>query len=194
VREGAKGRGGLGQVFWFYALFTFLSVAGFANFQLISYHFAARSVVPVAQIPLLYAIAMGLDALMALAVGRAYDKIGLISLVVVPFLTIPIPFLAFSQSYTLAVISVLLWGTVMAVHETTMRAAIADITPVEHRGFAYGVFNTIYGASWFVGSALMGVLYDVASRYLISFVVVVEVVALLAFFLVRKANQKSILR
>ncbi len=181
----------LPRVFWLYAVFTLLSVAGFANFQVISYHLTTQSVVPVVQIPLLYAIAMGLDALVALLVGKVYDRIGLISLGVIPLITLPIPFLAFSQSYGLAVLSIMLWGAVMAIHETTMRAAIADITPMERRGFAYGIFNTVYGAALLVGSTLMGLLYDLSLRYLILFVVVIEILAVPAFFWVRQAVSKG---
>ena len=180
------GKGTLPRVFWLYTLFTFLSVAGFTNFQLISYHFKVQSVVSDIQIPIFYAIAMGVDALMALIIGKTYDKIGLISLITIPLLTLPVPLLAFSHSYYLAVISVILWGAVMGIHETIMRAAIADLTPIEHRGFAYGMFNTAYGASWFFGSTLMGVLYDLSISYLILFVVVMEVISVPAFFLVKR--------
>ena len=129
---------------------------------------------------------MGVDALVALIIGKTYDKIGLVSLITIPVLTLPIPFLAFSHSYSLAVTSIALWGAVMGVHETIMRAAIADLTPIEQRGFAYGIFNTVYGTSWFFGSALMGLLYDVSIGYLILFVVAMEVVSLPVFFLVKK--------
>lgn len=182
--ENINVKGKLPRVFWFYALFTSLSVAGFANFQLISYYFKVQSIVSDVQIPIFYAIAMGVDALVALIIGRTYDKIGLISLIAIPVLTIPIPFLAFSQSYNLALISVVLWGAVMGIHETIMRAALADLTPIERRGFAYGLFNTAYGASWFFGSTLMGVLYDISIRDLILFVVVMEVIS--ALFLIKK--------
>lgn len=97
------------------------------------------------------------------------------------------PFLAFSQSYGSAVVGIMLWGTMMAVHETTMRAAIVDITPFERRGFAFGIFNTVYGAALFAGSALMGLLYDLSIRYLILFVVVIEILAIPAFLWVRQA-------
>lgn len=76
----------------------------------------------------------------------------------------------------------------MGIHETTMRAAIADLTPLERRGFAYGIFNTIYGASWFLGSSLMGLLYDVSLSYLLVFVVLMEVISIPVFFLVRKGE------
>jgi len=181
ARDLGQQRPRLPGIFWVYALFTFLGVAGFANFQIISYHLSSRSLVPTAQIPVLYAVAMGVDALAALAVGKVYDKVGLKSLAIIPFATLPVPFLAFSQRYALIVVSVIVWGVVMAVHETIMRAAIADLVPQEQRAFAYGIFNTIYGAAWFVGGAALGLLYGLSFAWLIVYVVMLEVGALLVF-------------
>jgi len=186
TRQNIQGKGRLPRIFWFYALFSFFSVAGFVNFQIISYHFKVQSVISDVQIPVFYAIAMGADALVALIIGKTYDKIGLISLVSIPLLTLPIPLFAFSHSYGFAMIGVLLWRTAMGIHETTMRAAIADLTPIEHRGFAYGIFNTVYGVAWFLGSALIGLLYDFSILYLILFVVVMEAISVIAFFLLKK--------
>ena len=180
-------KGKLPRVFWLYTAFTLFSVAGFANFQLISYHLKVQSIVPDAQISLIYAIAMGVDALAALLAGKTYDRIGLISLLTIPLLTLPITFLAFSHSYSLVLISIILWGAVMGIQETIMRAAIADLTPMERRGFAYGIFNTAYGASWFLGAALMGLLYELSINYLILFAVVMELISIPLFFLVRRA-------
>jgi predicted MFS family arabinose efflux permease len=177
----------LPRVFWLYTIFTLLSVAGFANFQLISYHLHVQGIVPDAQIPIIYAIAMGVDALAALLVGKTYDRIGLISLLAVPLLTVPIPFLAFSHSYSLVLIGMALWGVVMGIQETIMRAAIADLTPVERRGFAYGVFNTALGAGWFLSGALMGLLYEISINYLILFAVVMELISIPLFLSVRRA-------
>lgn len=184
--------GGLPRIFWFYALFTFLSVAGFAHFQLISYHLKVHSVIPDAQIPIFYAIAMGVDASVALVIGKTYDRIGLMSLITIPLLTLPIPFFAFSLSFSLTVIGVFFWGAVMGVHETVMRAAIADLTPIAHRGFAYGIFNTVYGAAWFLGSTLMGLLYDFNISYLILFVIVMTLISVVAFFFVRRENNLNL--
>jgi len=184
-RQDTKGK--LPRVFWLYTIFTFFSVGGFANFQLISYHLKVQAIVPDAYIPLIYAIAMGVDALAALLVGKTYDKVGLISLLAVPFLTLPIPFLAFSYSYSLVLIGIVLWGVVMGIQETIMRAAIADLTPMERRGFAYGIFHTAYGASWFLGAALMGLLYEHSINYLILFAVVMELISIPLFFVVKRA-------
>lgn len=54
----------------------------------------------------------------------------------------------------------------MGIHETIMRAAIADLVPIERRGSAYGIFNTLYGLSLFIGSAAMGFLYEVSITYI----------------------------
>jgi predicted MFS family arabinose efflux permease len=105
----------------------------------------------------------------------------------IPLLSIPLPFFAFSHSYALAVVSVVLWGGVMGIHETIMRAAIADFSPVDRRGFAYGVFNTAYGVSWLVGGALMGLLYETSLNYLIAFAVLAEAVSIAVLLRLRKA-------
>ena len=191
TRKSIKGEGRLSRVFWFYALFAFLSVMGFTNFQIISYHFKVQSVVSDIQIPIFYAIAMAVDALVALIIGKTYDKIGLISLITIPLLTLPIPFFAFSQSYNSALISIILWGAVMGIHETIMRAAIADLTPVERRGSAYGIFNAIYGGAWFLGCTVMGLLYDLSISYLIIFVVVMEAISMPMFFLVKNESMRT---
>jgi len=80
----------------------------------------------------------------------------------------------------------------MAIHETIMRAAIADMTPSARRGTAYGIFNTIYGASWFAGSALMGLLYDLSTRYVVLFVLAIEIVSFLIFFLMFRVRPREI--
>lgn len=185
--EGRAAGGSLPRAFWLYTAFSFFSVAGFANFQLVSFHFKVQGLVPDIQIPLFYVIAMAVDALVAPVIGRIYDRVGLSCLMAIPLLSIPLPFFAFSHSYALAVVSVVLWGGVMGIHETIMRAAIADFSPVDRRGFAYGVFNTAYGVSWLVGGALMGLLYETSLNYLIAFAVLAEAVSIAVLLRLRKA-------
>ena len=176
----------LPRVFWLYTVFALISVAGFANFQLISYHLAAQAIVPDFQIPIIYAVAMAVDAVAALIVGRTYDRIGLTSLLIIPLLTLPIAFFAFSTSYSSVLIGMALWGVVLGVQETIMRAAVADLTPIERRGFAYGVFNTMYGAGWGLGGVVMGLLYSHSISYLIMFSVAMELVSIPIFVMIRR--------
>ena len=174
------------RVFWVYSLFIFFSIAGFANFQIISYHLKFKSVVPESQIPLLYAIAMAVDAGVALIVGRFYDRVGIMSLALVPALIIPIPFLGFSLSYMFVVIAVILWGSVMGIQETVMRASIADMVPIRRRGLAYGVFNTIFGLAWFVGSVVIGMFYDIEIVYVFVFSCLMEILSIIILLFVRR--------
>lgn len=119
-----------------------MSVGGYVNFQLISYHFKASSIILDAQIPVFFAIAMATDALMALIIGRLFDKKGLIILIIIPIMSIFIAPLSFSKHYYGALMGVIVWGALMGIQDTVMRAAIANMIPVAKRGLAYGIFNT----------------------------------------------------
>lgn len=155
---GAKNNPIFSKIFILYSLFTFFAVAGFANFPLISYHLKIKAIVSDVQIPALFALAMGVDALTALIIGKAYDRVGLKTLMIIPLFSVFIPFLAFSNMLVFVIIGIILWGIVLGVHETIMRAAVADLTAISRRGSAYGIFNTIYGLSWMLGGAFMGML------------------------------------
>jgi len=176
-----KGKSRFPRTFWFYAAFIMVSVAGFVNFPILAFHFKQSHLIPEAQIPTLYAAAMGADALMALAIGKFYDRIGFRSLIVIPVLSIPLAVLGFSQSRLLIVFAALLWGLVMGAHETIMRAVIADQIPVCKRGAAYGVFNTVYGLAILCGSAVMGLLYERSTALVIGFASISELIGLVIF-------------
>lgn len=169
----------LSETFWLYTAFSFLTAFGLPSFVLIGYHLKARSLAPDATIPLFYAAAMLVDAGMALVAGKLYDRSkdgrksesgGLRVLMMIPLLTAPIPVLAFTPSLPAIIAAVVLWGAVMGTHETVMKAAIADITPIQKRGTGYGIFNTAYGLAMFSGTALAGFLYDVSLPALIAVV------------------------
>jgi len=72
-------------------------------------------------------------------------------------------------------------GALDGGQETVLRAALADLTPFGKRGTAYGVFNTLYGGGWFVGSVVLGALYEMDILLLVLYSIVVEVGALVAF-------------
>lgn len=185
-RDGSK----LPKIFWLYSLFTFFSLLGFANFLLISYHFKIMVIVPEIQIPVFYALAMGIDALVALIIGRIYDRLGMITLTTIPLLSLLIPFLVFSNSYNLTLIGILFWGIMLGIHETIMRAAVSDITPMDKRGTAFGIFNTLYGFAFLIGASLMGILYGISIKYIIIFVLTNQFLSLPFLWLVIKTFHK----
>ncbi|MCL2496155.1 MAG: MFS transporter [Clostridiales bacterium] len=189
------------KIFWVYSIFTFVAVLGFANFPLIGYHLKAANIMPDSRIPLLYSLAMAVDAIVALIIGKLYDtakkrtgnkKSGLLTLLFIPLFTALIPFLAFGKSAALAVGGMICYGAVMGAHETVMRSAIADITTLRKRGLGYGIFNTSYGVALFFGSSLFGFLYDNFGASSIQFTVVaVEIAAIALFLVMRKQIQKE---
>ncbi|TBR17452.1 MFS transporter [bacterium] len=189
----------LSKTFWIYTVFTFITTIGFTNFALIGYHFKAKHVITDAQIPLFYALAMGVDAVAALVIGKSYDvfkarhnkeKAGLATLIVIPVLSLFIPFFVFSLSFSLCLAGAIIWGIVMGCHETIMKSAIADLTPLKKRGTGYGIFNTAYGLAIFIGSALVGLLYEKSIFAVIVASVAIEVVAIPVFFVLRKEALK----
>jgi predicted MFS family arabinose efflux permease len=189
----------LSKIFWVYTIFTFITTLGFTNFALIGYHFKARHVLTDAQIPLFYALAMGVDAVAALAIGRAYDsfkirrnneKAGLITLIAIPALSLLIPVLVFSTKFSFALAGAIIWGIVMGCHETVMKSAIADLTPLKKRGTGYGVFNAAYGLAIFIGSAFTGLLYDYSISAVVVISITIEMIAFPVFFVMRKKALK----
>lgn len=167
--------------FWWYAGYTALNMTGFATFAVLAYHLHVRHVVDDSIIPIVYAIAMGLAALGALGSGWLYDRIGLRGLVAVPFLTAVVPFLSFSTTPALVWAGAAVWGVGLGMHESTMRAAVADLVPASRRGAGYGTFTAIYGLTWMAGGTAIGALYEQSTGSVQAFVVATQVVALIAF-------------
>ena len=169
---------GLPRTFWVYMLAISLVAAGYADFPLIAYHLKQVASVPDTWIPLLYAAAMGIDAGSALFFGKLYDRVKSKSLVIAVTMSAFFAPLAFSGSTGMAIAGIVLWGIGMGVQESILRAAIAEMVAPERRGSAYGIFNAAYGLFWFVGSALMGVLYDISIPVLAAFSIVTQVAAI----------------
>ncbi|WP_324668680.1 MFS transporter [Geochorda subterranea] len=180
----------LGKGFWAYVAFSAVTMAGFAHFQLISYHLGARALMAAPVIPLAFAVAMGVDALAALASGRLYDRVGLATLLALPVVAIPATALAFGGSTAGAWAGVLLWGAALGIQETVMRAAVADLSAASSRGRAYGLFNTSFGLAWFAGSALMGLLYERSAHWVVAFAVVMQVASLPLLWVVLRHNRR----
>jgi MFS family permease len=174
-----------------YGVFTALTMAGFIVFPLLAFHFKAFSIIPDADIPAFYAIAMAVDAFVALVTGKVYDRFGVMVLVIMPILGLLIPLVAFSHSYMAALAGSVLWGASMGMQEAILRAAVADFTPPGGRGFAYGVFNTIYGGAWFAGSVIIGALYTVNVLYAAGFMFLMQCSAVPVLFLVVREQRHN---
>ncbi len=177
---------GLRRPYWLYVAAAGLIGAGYADFSLIAYHLGKAAVAPPNWIPLLYAVAMGADAAAALLLGRLFDRLGLPLIMGVLLLSAFFAPLVFLGGFNLALWGLVLWGIGMGALESIVKAALADMVSRERRATGYGIFSTGFGLCWFLGSALMGVLYDVSLNALVAFSVIVQLAALPLFFQVSR--------
>jgi MFS family permease len=145
--------------FWIYSIAAAFIGAGYADFSLLAYHFGKAEVVAGPWIPLLYALAMLAAAVTALGLGALYDRVGIRVMVpatIVSALSAPLAFLG----GPVIAAGVICWGIGMGAQESVMRAAIAPLARPDQRGTAFGLFHTVFGVAWFLGSVLLGVMYD----------------------------------
>lgn len=170
--------GGLSRAFWFYTASAALFAFGFADFSLAAFHYAKASILAPATIPIVYAAAMGASGLGSLVFGRWFDRRGLIVLVPGIVLAALAPPLMFLGGSTLAVVGTVLWGVALGVQDAIMSAGIARLVPESYRARAYGIFPALYGTAWFIGSALLGALYDVSLIALVTIAVLAQIAAI----------------
>jgi MFS family permease len=182
---------GFDSRYWLYMAAVGLIAVGFADWALVAYHFQTRTLFTDVEIPLLYALAMGVDALAALAFGWLYDKVGPKILVAAAFISAGFAPFAFLGGASLAVVGVVLWGIGMGWQESIMRSVVADLSPKDRRASAFGLFNTGYGILWFAGSAVIGLLYDFSVVAVAVFSAGVQVISLPLFALIAARRKKG---
>lgn len=188
AKNGAKTREPLPRLFWIYSFACGIMLAGVATFGVLSYHMVSTGMLDDAAVPLLYAVAMGVDAIFAALTGVLFDKFGPKTLLVLPVVCAAIPFFSYAGSVPLVIVGVTLWGAALGIQESTMRAAVAGMIPAHKRATAYGMFSVTVGIGGLIGGIVAGGLYDVSIPLLIGYAVVVEAVA---FVLLAKALNKA---
>jgi MFS family permease len=182
----------LPRVFWVYLAGAALVAAGFADYPLLAFHFSRAGTVPRDWIAVFYAIAMAVSGTGSLVFGRLFDRFGYPVLIVLTLLSSLFAPLAFLGGFDVALVGAALWGLGMGVHESIIPAAVAPMVPSHRRGFAYGLFTAGYGTFWFIGSALIGVLYDASLIATIVFCVACQLAAIPLFVWVERHAESAI--
>jgi MFS family permease len=172
---------GLARVFWVYIVAVAFIAAGYADFSLIAYHFDKAQIMPGTWIPILYAVAMAVDGLGALALGSLFDRIGIWTMVIATIASAAAAPLVFLGNLPLAVIGMACWGLGTGAQDSVMRATISRLAPQQRRGTAFGIMNAVYGVAWFAGSVLLGVLYDLSLLAVVLTSAVLQAAALPIF-------------
>lgn len=177
----------LGGLFRWYVLAVAVMALGFADWAIVAYHAAKTGLMGPAVLPLLYAGAMAVDALAALSFGRWFDRAGLRVLAVSSLLSAGFaPFVFFAPSAPLLVVGAALWAIGMGAQDSVFKAAIATLVRKEARGRAYGIFFAVFGFAWWIGSSVMGWLYDRSMTALVVFSVVTQVLAVPLFLVIAR--------
>jgi MFS family permease len=182
----------LSRAFWFYAASAALLGFGFADFSLIAFHFTRTAIVAPALVPAFYAAAMAASAAGALVFGIAFDRRGLVVLVPAVLIGACSTPLVFFGGVTAAIAGTVFWGLAIGTQNALMSASVARLVPESMRARAYGLFSAIYGIAWFVGSALLGALYDHSRLALVAVAVVTQLAALIPLSLALRAINRPV--
>ncbi len=177
--------------FWVYLGGSALVAAGFADFPLIAYHFQKTGSVSGSWVPIAYAIAMGVSGAGSLVFGRLFDRFGIGVLIPLTLITALFSPLVFLGGFWAALAGAAIWGMGVGVHESLMPAAVAPMVSQERRASAYGLFTGIYGLSWFLGSAVIGILYDISVNATAALCMGLVLAAVPFFLLTRRIVQEK---
>lgn len=177
--------------FIFYIAGISLFAFGFIDYSIIIMHVSktytnisaqlteTSSLVNSGTLPLLYAGAMLVDAVAALVFGIMYDKKGVKALAWSTVISAPFAILVFGTKSTSALLlGIALWGVGMGAQESILKAAVTKMVPKSSRATGYGVFECSFGVFWFLGSWLLGVLYDISIPAMITVSVVSQLAAI----------------
>ena len=178
----------LTRAYWIYLAAGSLIAAGFADFALIGFHFHKANTVSSNLIPVFYAVAMASSAIASIPLGRLFDRFGpnislfafLISAAAAPFV--------FLGTSVAALIGMVFWGIGMSAQGSLFQAMLTGVIPPQKRSTAFGLFDTGYGIAWFIGSAVMGLLYEKSILAVALFSVCLQLAALPFFFIANKKH------
>lgn len=187
VRAAAVGAD-LPRTFHLFSLAAALTTAGLMTFGVMSYRFVETGLVAVAVVPLVYALAMGVEALAALATGGMFDRWGGRVLLGVPVLVAVVPLCVFADQLWLVLAGVVVWGAAAGVQDSTVKAYVADLVPAGRRATAYGVFAAVQGIGALVGGAVAGALVD---HHAASLAVVIGVLQVAAVVLLWRTTRRG---
>lgn len=136
------------------------------------------SLISTGTLPLLYAGAMLVDAASALVFGFMYDKMGSWALVISTVISAPFAIMIFNaKTVSVLLVGIALWGIGMGAQESILKAAVSTMVPKTSRATGYGIFECAFGIFWFIGSWLLGTLYDISIPAMITVSVAAQLMA-----------------
>lgn len=74
----------------------------------------------------------------------------------------------------------------MGAQESIMQSTVTSLVAKNHRATGFGIFNAGFGLFWFIGSSVMGVVYNISLPALVEMSVFLQLGAIPVLFAVRK--------
>lgn len=151
--------------FLLYLAASSLLAFAFVDFPLVTLHVSRAGFLDGAGLPLLYALAMLVDACAALIFGWLYNRRGyrVLGPVALAGALFPV-FIFWADSLWGVAVGACLWGMGMGAQESVMKAVVVSLSSREQRARQFGIFEACFGVSWFLGSWCLGWLYEVDLR------------------------------
>ncbi len=182
----------LPKTFWAYAAICGICLSGVATFAIMSFHAVSVGVLSAAQVPIVYAVAMAVDAVAALVTGNLYDRIGPKTLLALPVISALIPWFAYGETFAAIIAGAVIWGLATGVQESTMRAYVADLVPSNKRATAYGIFSLFTGVGTLLGGTIAGTLYaTLGAGAIIAWASIVQIIVFVVMIAVMKKTRCS---
>jgi MFS family permease len=145
---------------WVVGIGTVFTLARFSEAFLVLR--SQRAGVPIALVPLVMVAMNVVYAASAYPLGRLSDRMShgrLLALGIVVLIAADLV-LAIDGHWALVLIGVMLWGVHMGMTQGLLAAMVAQTSPADLRGTAYGFFNLASGLAMLVASGVAGVAWD----------------------------------
>jgi len=163
--------------FWQYAAAVAVLSCGIASFPLLAYHAQTNGLLTDAQVPILFAVAMLVDGLSGLVMGRVYDTRGALTLLAVP-VAAAASAIAFTENVAWVWVGVAVWGVVNGVLDSTVKAVVTELVPGGSRAVAFGWLAFVRGVGLLIAGGLLGAAYDRGRSYVVALVLIANALAL----------------
>ena len=167
----------LPPLLWQYVGAVALMSLGIASFPLLAFHAQTQGLLTPAQVPMVFGLAILVDGVSGLLMGRAYDRSGPKVLLVVP-VAAGVSAIAFTHNATLVWIGVAVWGVVNGVLDSTVKAVVTEIVAPGARSIAFGWLAFVRGLGLLVAGVVLGLAYDQSITLVVGLILGTNAVAL----------------
>ncbi|MET3808280.1 MFS family permease [Nakamurella sp. UYEF19] len=190
IAGGSRWRPALPALLWQYVAAVAVLSCGIASFPLLAFHAQTQGLLTEAQIPVLFAVAMLVDGVSGLLMGRVYDRRGPKVLLIVPIAAAAAA-IAFTNHAPLIWVGVAIWGVVNGILDSTIKAVVTQLVTSTARAAAFGWLALVRGFGLLVAGAVLGLAYERSITVVIVVIVAANVVALAALWSVLRRIEQT---